>query len=78
MWTMAFSTANIYVCRYVYMLSYPAIGHIITSKYIMEWYPMVSHVATFSEKKVKEHMDTIICSFIAMGNPASFALAEKT
>jgi hypothetical protein len=32
---------------------------------------MVSHVTTFSEKKLKEHVDTIICSFIPMGNPAS-------
>jgi len=32
---------------------------------------MVPHVTTFSKKKVKEHVDTIICSFIPMGNPAS-------
>jgi hypothetical protein len=32
---------------------------------------MVSHVTTLPEKKVKEHMDTIIHSFIPMGNPAS-------
>jgi hypothetical protein len=32
---------------------------------------MVYHVTTFSEKKVKEHVDTTICSFIPMGNPAS-------
>jgi len=32
---------------------------------------MGSHVTTLSEKKVKEHMDTTIRSFIPMGNPAS-------
>jgi hypothetical protein len=39
--------------------------------YIIERYPTVSHVTTLSEKKVKEHMDTTIHSFIPMGNPAS-------
>jgi hypothetical protein len=34
---------------------------------------MVSHV-TFSEKKVKEHTDTIICSFKPTGNLASSQL----
>jgi len=38
---------------------------------------MVSHVTTFSENKVKEHMDTIICSFIPTGNPASTHLQRN-